>query len=941
MYKLSRVLLLTLYVISSTLFVAAQDNLSDKLLPTDSKVHIGKLDNGFTYYIRENKKPEKRVEMQLVVNAGSILEDDDQLGLAHFIEHMAFNGTEHFEKNELKNYLESIGIRFGPELNAYTSYDETVYMLTIPSDSVNLLEKGFMVMEDWAHGLTLDETEIDKERGVIVEEWRQGQGYMQRMRDEFLPVVFKDSRYADRSPIGEKQIIENCSYETLRRFYGDWYRPDLMALIVVGDIDGSYAEEMIIEHFSKLTMPEIVRERKNYEVDDNEGTLTSIVTDKETPYNMILVLNKADALEQNTHADYLQSLYYSFITGILNRRLVELTELENPPFIGANYSFSGMGARTKKALQGSAIVGESGIENGLKSLLSEAERVDRFGYTQGEFDRYKLDLLRRYETAYNEKDKTESRSFASEYKRNFLDNEPIPGIEFEYEFVKDNIDRITITEINRLTQELIGEDNRIIVIGAPENPNIPIPSEEEILAIAESVAKTDIDAYADNVVATELMTEKPVPGSILEETTLDSLDALDIKLSNGVRVILKPTKYKNDEVLVSAYSIGGHSVYPDEDHFTAMNADGIVKESGVAEFSKSDISKILAGKSVYVAPSISMNSEVMSAQSKTSDLESMFQLMYLYFTSPRVDTSAFKSYVTKKKDLFENLYKEPQNYFYDKYYRIKAQNHPRGNYLPLSEDWDKIDFDRAIEIYRERFADPASFTFVIVGTFNTDTIKLLLEQYIASLPGTKREESFIDLDIRPPYEKTLKEVYKGKDPKSLALVYFEKEIAWNEYDAFMIGVLNDILRMKYIDILREEMSGVYTVRASAKLEKIPYEHAWLQITIPCAPENVDSLVYTAINEISDIQKNGVDDENITKAIETRRRTLETSKQNNKFWLNSIRRTLILGTDLDSITNEKLIEKISSDEIQRVANKYFDIDRYLQVVLYPEEIDANK
>ena len=934
MKALQKLILLCISIIVSISFVSAQEDLSQKL-PVDSQVRIGKLDNGFTYYIRVNHKPEKRVEMRLVVNAGSILEDDDQQGLAHFVEHMAFNGTKHFEKNELKNYLERIGIRFGPELNAYTSFDETVYLLTIPSDSSELLDKGFLVMEDWAHNMTFDTTEINKERGVIIEEWRLGRGYSQRMRDKYLPVVFKDSRYAERLPIGKKEIIENCSYKTLKRFYHDWYRPDLMALVVVGDIDPDFAEAKIKEHFTNLSTPEDERERKEYNIPDNEGTLAVSVTDKEAPVSFMYVLNKTDVDRQENYADYLKMLRYSFITGMINRRISELTELENPPFIGGGFYYGNMSSRAKNALQGYAYVGGKGIKTGLETLMTEAKRVDEYGFTQSEFDRYKLDLLKQYEIAYNERDKTESRDLVDEYVRNFLEDEPIPGIEFEYNFIKNHIDLITLNEVNELAKKLIKNDNRVIVVCAPENPDIKVPDEAEVLAYAKTVEDSTIEAHFDKLVKSQLLGKKPKPGKIKQETTLKEIDGIDLRLSNGAHVILKPTNFKNDEVLLSAYAFGGHSIYPDKDHFTALNADGIVQESGVDSLSNSDISKVLAGKSVYVSPAISYNTELISAQSKTEDLESMFQLLYLYFTDPRVDESAFNSYITKRKNLYENLRKEPQNYFFDQYNRAKAQNNPRGDYLPEPEDWAKIDFKRAIEIYRDRFADASEFTFIIVGAFDPKVVKPLIEQYIASLPDLGRKETYVDLGIRPPKEKIIKDVFKGSDPKSLAILYFEKEVPWNAHDAFMLGVLSDILMFRYIDVLREEMSGVYTVRARASMQKIPYSCATLQIMMPCAPENVDSLVSTAISELVKIQKDGVGENEIIKAKETRRRTLETNLESNSYWLRAIQDALMYENSLQDVTKEDLIGEISSEEIQRIANKYFDTDRYLEVVLYPE------
>ncbi len=920
--------------------LVAQNNLKDQKLPVDSKVRIGKLGNGFTYYIRSNQKPEKRLEMRLVVNAGSILETDSQQGLAHFVEHMCFNGTTHFEKNDLVQYLQSIGLRFGADLNAYTSFDETVYKLTIPSDSANLIEKGFLVMEDWAHNVTFEDTEIDKERGVIVEEWRLGRGPWQRLRDKYLPVVFKDSHYAVRLPIGKKEIIENAPHDTIRSFYKEWYRPDLMALVVVGDMDADQAEKEIREHFSNLKMPEKPKERKEYSIPDQPVTLVNVATDKEAPVSVVRIFYKNDVKKFETYADYLDDLKYSCLTGMLNRRLEELTEKENPPFVTSSFQYGSL-ARTKDGLIGAAIVGEKGIERGLQTMLMENRRLSEYGFTKGEFDRFKMDLLKQFENSYNERDKTESKDFAEEYIRNYLQKEPIPGIEFEYEFVKNNLNSISLASINDLAKELITDKNRVIIVNAPDKEGIEVPTQEMIFTIANSVDTMKLAPYLDKFSGAHLMTNLPASGKIISEQKIQGLDASELKLSNGATVILKPTHFKNDEILLTAFSMGGHSVYPDKDHFTAMNADGIVQECGLGNYSPSDLDKILAGKSVYVAPVITYNTEEMTGSAQTMDMESMFQLLYLNFTNPRIDEGAFNSYITKKKDLYQNLAKEPLNYFYDQYSRIKAQNNPRGDYLPKPEDWDKIDFKRAIEIYKDRFADASGFTFIIVGSFGMDTIKPFIEQYIGSLPSLKRTENYVDLGIRPPKGKKIENVFKGNDPKSRAILYFEEEKPWNEYDAFMLDVLGDILEIKYIEKLREEMSGVYTVRVGSSLQKIPYSHSSLQITMPCAPENVDSLVNAAIGEIKKIQVSGVDEKEIIKAKETRKRELESNSKTNKFWLGAIQDALINRTSLATVTNEKFIDKISSQEMQRVANAYFNINEYLEVVLYPESYNTKR
>jgi zinc protease len=928
-------LLIILFSVFGYCNAQSQDNPSIQKLPVDSKIKIGKLGNGFTYYIRPNQKPEKRVEMRLAVNAGSILEDDHQLGLAHFVEHMCFNGTLNFKKNELVEYLQSIGIRFGADLNAYTSFDETVYMLTIPSDSTELLKKGFQVMEDWAHQVTFDSSEIDKERGVIIEEWRLGRGPWQRMRDKYLPVLFKDSRYADRLPIGKKEILESFPYDTLRKFYHDWYRTDLMALVVVGDIDPAFAEAQIKEHFSEINVAENPIERTEYQVPDQPVTMVNISTDAEAPLSLIQIFYKTDVKKYITYEDYLDNLKYSFLTGMLNQRLAELTEKENPPFVNAGYQYGGLWARNKSGLQGSCIVGGQGIERGLETLLIENKRISKFGFTQGEFNRFKLDLLKRYENAYNERDKTESEQFADEYVRNYLESEPIPGIEFEYQYVKDNIDKIKLEDINKTCQSLIVDANRVLIVNAPEKEGLIVPTENRVLAIAQSIDTMNIQPYKDTFAQSNLLNKSIKKGKIVSENRLDELDATDIKLSNGARVILKSTNYKNDEVMLTAFSMGGHSVYPDADHFTALNADAIIQESGVNGYSNSDLDKILAGKTVSVSPSIGYETETMSANCRVSDMESMFQLMYLYFTDPRADQGAFNSYISKKKDLYENLIKEPQYYFYDQYYRIKAQNHVRGDYIPKPEEWNNVNFKRAIDIYKDRFADANNFTFIMVGAFNIDSVKPLIAQYIGGLPTMKRSENYVDLGIRPPKGKNINNIYKGNDPKSLAIIYYEKELPWNERDAFMATALSDILGFRYIEKLREEMSGVYTSRVRASLSKIPYSKFSIQITIPCSPDNVDSLISAAIGEIKQIQEKGVEEKEIIKARETKKRELEKAKKTNEYWLSAIQSALINGTDLTKVTKEEYIDQITSEEMQRIAKEYVNIDDYLRVVLYPE------
>jgi zinc protease len=930
-------LIIFFLTLMSGFFLKAQNININQKIPVDSDIRIGKLDNGFTYYIRKNNKPENRFELRLAVNAGSILEDDDQQGLAHFVEHMCFNGTKNFEKNELVKYLETMGIKFGPEINAYTSFDETVYMLSVPSDSAELIDKGFLVMEDWAHNVTFEDEEIDKERGVIIEEWRMGQGPNQRMQDKFLPVIFEGSHYADRLPIGKKDILENFKYETIKKFYKDWYRPDLMALVVVGDIDPDLAERKVKEHFNNLKMPDNPRARIDYDIPDHSGTRVSVATDVEAPMTILRIMYKSDPIPEETGKDYLESIKYSFVTGMMNRRLAELTESAEPPYVGAGMYYSNFFARSKKALQGYALVGENGIEKGLEVLLTENLRVKQHGFTQGELDRYKLDLLKRMEQAYNERDKTESEKLANEYTRNFLTSEPIPGIKYEYFILKENIDNITLEHINDIASKLINNNNNVIVVTAPDKEELKIPDEDQILALTKNIFTKQTDAYEDKLASATLIKDIPKGGTIISESKIDAINAIKLNLSNGITVVLKSTDFKNDEISMSGYAWGGTSVYPDSDHFSAMHADGIIVESGVAEFSKSDLSKVLAGKSVYVSTSIGQHMQDISGTCRVSDFETMLQLAYLRVTNPRIDEESFHSYINKYRDLYQNMSQEPTNYFYDKLNRILAQEHPRGNYLPVEGDWDRVDFQRVVEIYRDRFADASEFTFVFVGAFDPNEVKPLIARYLGALPDINREQSYVDLGIRPPKGGLSEEVFKGKEPKSLAVLSFNKEAEFNRQDAFLLSQLSQFLSRRYLEVLREEMSGVYGVRASAGFYKIPYERVSLRITIPCSPDNVDSLVAAAIQEIELIISDGVKEEDLIKAREIYKREKEKKLEENKYWLSAIKNCLMYGYEFESITSFERVNDITSENLQRVARQYIDLENYLQIVLYPEDM----
>lgn len=919
--------------------VTVPEDLSSQI-PVDESVRKGKLDNGLTYYIRRNSKPEDRVELRLAVDAGSLLEDEDQLGLAHFTEHMAFNGTESFEKNELVNILQLAGVKFGAHLNAYTSFDETVYMLTMPTADTTL-EKGMQILEDWAGMITFEEGEIDKERGVVIEEWRIGQGAQRRMLDEYLPVLLTNSRYAIRLPIGEKDILETFDYETIRRFYKDWYRPDLMAVIAVGDINADSMEAEIRKRFGDMEAPEKSRKREDFLVPDHPDTKISVVTDKEATFNQIMLFYKEDTQDYTTLKDYRQMVIQQLFTGMLNQRLQELTQQADPPFMSAG-SYYGSVVRSKDAYQLSAYAPENGIERALKTLLQENQRVKQYGFTQSELDRYKKQLLTQYERAYNERGKTESSSYASEYVRNFLEGEPMPGIAFEYKFLEEYLPGIKLQEVNRLADNWIKNENRVVVITAPEKEDAKVPGEAEVRDILHEVTNAELEPYEDKAVASTLLEAKPQPGQIEREQKLEEIGVTEITFSNGVRVVLKPTDFKDDEILMTASSPGGHSVYSDSVYFSAANADGIVVESGVKDFSRTDLQKFLADKSVGVVPYIGSLKEGFNGNASPKDLETMLQLTYLYFTEPRRDEAAFQSYIAKNKAIFRNILSNPQYYYYDKLSRILSQNNPRGGGYPTIKDWEEVELKEAFQAYHDRFEDASDFTFFLVGNFDIESVKPWLAAYLGGLPATSRNERWRDLGIRPPDGVVDETLYKGTDPKSMVNITFNGKFDYSRKEEYKLNSLIQALNIRLIEKIREEKSGVYGISARASAEKYPYEHYAVTIAFPCAPDNVDDLTEAVFEEIKRFREEGPAPGDLQKVKEAQRREMETNLKENSFWLRSLEEAYFMQQDPSAILDYKeVINNLSIEEMKETASNYFNMDQYVKVVLYPESEEGAK
>jgi zinc protease len=920
----------------------AQINM-EQVMPVDPKVKIGRLPNGLTYYIRHNSLPEKRVELRLVVNAGSVLEDDDQLGLAHFMEHMNFNGTKHFPKNELVSYLQSIGVEFGADLNAYTGFDETVYILPVPTDKPGLVEKGLQILEDWSHNALLDSLEIEKERGVVIEEWRLGRGADERMMKQTLPIQYRGSKYAERLPIGTKASLDNFAHASLKRFYTDWYRPDMEAIVVVGDIDVNDIEQKIKETFGKIPAAVSPRKRPEFEVPKHDETLFAVAKDKETAFPSVEVLYKKDVQPEVTVADYCRYMNTRLFTGMLNNRFRELMLGSKPPFVAAGSFYGNSLARTRDAYTLYANTSDTGMALSLRSLLEENRRVLLYGFTQAEFDMQKKQMQSFYDRIFNEREKEESYKYVDEYVNNFLIDEPIPGIEWEYDFVKQYFNTVKLQDINALAAKWITPDNMVVTLNAPDKDGVKIPTQQEVTGVVTNVELAKIEPYKDKAVATSLMDPSKVkPGKISSSKTEDDLGITTIHLSNGATVILKSTTFKNDEIIFRAFSKGGHSLVKDADYYSAAYASAVVTQSGVGKFSAIDLSNMLKGKNTSLVPSIGLYSETMSGSTIPKEMETMLQLINLYFTSPRKDAGAFESFKTRQKQFYANLAADPEIYFASQFQKLMTRNNPRAGGLPSPADFDKINLDRSIAVYKERFANAGDFTFLFVGSFKEEAILPLLEKYIGSLPGKAEHENFKDLGIRPPQAPIDTVITKGSEPKSFVNIVYTAPAAYNASDAYALRALAEVMDIKLVEQLREEKGGVYGVGASGNMSKTPYPSYSFTITFPCAPDNADALTVAAIEELKKIIASGVSASDLEKVKEQELRKLEVDAKQNSYWINSLFDAYYNNYSPEEILKRrKQIEELSSKMIQDVAKKYIDPAKYIRATLKPGKNEESK
>jgi zinc protease len=914
----------------------------DAVLPVGPGVAVGRLDNGLSYYVRSNSSPEDRAELWLVVDAGSILEDPDQRGLAHFVEHMAFNGTRRFERQELVSYLESIGMRFGPDINAYTSFDETVYMLMVPTDPPATLERGLDILEDWAGDITFDPEEVDQERGVLIEEWRLGRGAEGRLVDAQIPVLFAGSLYAERLPIGSREVLESAPHSALTRFYRDWYRSDLMAVIAVGDFDARRVEAAIRERFADLEGPPEPRERTVLALPDHDETLFATFTDPELTGTSVAVYTKLPRKPQGTVGDYRRSLVETIYHRMINDRLYEVGHRPDPPFL---YAFSDADAlvRAGEVDQQEAGVEPGRVLEGLAALLTEIERVRRYGFTETELERNRRDLLRAYERTYLERAARTSGSFAAEYSRAFLEDEPIPGIRIEVELARRFIPEISLAEVNALAGARTSDANRVILVSGPESAAATLPSEAELLAVFELVRGLDLAAYEDAAPEGGLMAEPPAPGEIVERRQVPEIGVTEWRLSNGVRVVLKPTDFRRDQVMIEGFSPGGHSLVPDEEHLAASHAADLVSLGGLGEHDEIALAKLLAGQVAEVGPYVDELEEGISAGGSAEDLETLFQLVHLALTAPRLDLEAVRSFKDRLRPMLESRLARPEQAFVEEMFRALTLDHPRRRPL-TAERLDAIDPELALEVYRERFADFGDATFLVVGSFEPSAVEELVLTYLGSLPAAGREESWRDLGLDRPSEPVELTVERGIEPKaSVWLVLLgEAPLSGEDGGASYRRQLHDLaslaqaLEIRLREVLREDLGAVYGVSVAPDLAWRPRERYSVSIQFGCAPEQARELVERVREVIRSFREDGPPAELAARVREMQTRKRETDVRENGFWLAALGGYYRRGEDPRAVLEyPELIASVTPERLRDSARRYLEWERRVLGLLLPE------
>ncbi len=930
---------------TATAVAVAVDSSPDAPLPFDSAVVRGTLSNGLAYYIRHNEEPRSRAHLSLVVKAGSVLEEEEQRGLAHLVEHMAFNGTERFAKQEIVDYLESIGSTFGADLNASTSYDTTVYFLEIPTDDPEIIETAFQILSDWAYAVTLSPDEVELERKVVMEEWRIIQGFSSRWQDSLFPLLFGDSRYLDRSPIGLPEVIETAPVEQLRAFYERWYRPDLMAVVAVGDFDPELIEAKVKQHFAPPPEGEAPQERAavapptdrpRFEIPEHDDLRINVFTDPEAPGTQLtLVLKLAPDTGQDVAA-LRRAVVEGLAFTMLNARLFERGQVADPPYLQAA---GGRGSFVDPLdiVTLSVVVEQDGVERGFAALLEEMQRVGQHGFTATELAREKVNLLRSVESVYKQRDQQESGRLAQSLRNHFLSGAPVPGIEAEWQLYQELLPLVSLAEVDEVAASWTQPGNTVLLVLRPEG--IDSSPDDELAAAVRTqfdgahalVVEPYVDAFDD----VPLLATLPTPGSITGEERIESIDARRWKLSNGITVIAKQTDFRNDEVLFSAHSPGGHSLVADADHVSALYAAALVDGSGAGLHDSVSLDKLLAGKRVSVSPYIGELFEGLGGSASPEDMETLFQLITLYATEPRLDPVYFSTYEARLRSTAEARATQPDAALYDTANTVLSQNHFRRR--PLTLDLlEELSLERAEAVYADRFADLGDATFVFVGAFDWDDLRSLTTTYLASLPTSGRAEQWRDLGVDPPSGVEEHVVRKGIEPRSQSILVYAGDTAWSRREALTLSVAGEMLGIRLRERVREELGGTYYISVSANIRSLPDHEYQVAIIFGSDPSRVEELAEEVKAELDWLREGGEQ-----KYLDTVKELLRTSREeqvrDNGFWLNQIEAAMQRGESLTEINRfDEWLEALTLEEVAAAARRYLPEDRYVRVVLFPAD-----
>lgn len=906
--------------------------------PVDENVLIGKLPNGLTYYIRHNAEPKNRAQFWLVVNVGAMQEDPDQNGLAHFTEHMCFNGTRNFEKHAIIRYLQSIGMKFGPEINAFTSHDVTNYMLqNVPLENQANIDTALMILFDWAHLVSFEDEEIDLERGVIHEEWRTGMGSQRRIRNAYFRTLFEGSKYASHDVIGDMNIVTKFDHPVIRRFYNDWYRPDLQAIVAVGDFDVKEMQKKIVAMFSQIPAHPAPRPRENEVIPDHQETKVSIVTDKEARMVQVMLMYKHAPVANKSTLEYSRnSLMQELYNSMLNARLNELVQQAEPPFIGAMSAYRNF-VRSTDMYMAMAYLNNPDPTKAIHALIQENSRVLKFGFTETELERAKKEFLASFEKRFNERANRKSEDFCWEYYGHFLNDEPIPGIEFEFEMVKNFLPGIKISEVNALAHQWITDKNRVVVLTAPEAYAASLPNEATLLRIIDEASKAPVTAYVDAVSAKPLHSLNLKPGTVKKSTVNAQTGHQEWILSNGARVIIKPTKFKEDEILFAAYSKGGTSLYENNELITAQFTATVIDMGGIGEFNNIELGKLMADKMVRLSPYIGPLDEGFNGSTTPRDLVTMLELVNLYFMQPRSDEQAFRSFMARQQGLLKNRANDPGTAFSDTLTNTLYNYHPRRRPM-TAELLNEADFTRMAPIFSERFSNAGDWTFYFVGNIDPETAKPLIEKYIGSIPTSKKRENWKDRK-----EATAEGVIKKRIetpmqvPKATVAVMQGGQFSYSAKERMLLSFINDILDQKYTETIREQEGGTYGVSVQTTMSKNPNPTYRLITYFTCAPERADELTAIIYQQIALMGKEGPTQKELDNVIENKLKERAEMEKENRFWMRGLRFLYENGENtLDTDQYNKLVRSITIKDIQEATKKFYPGNNVIEIIQLPKE-----